>query len=214
MAGDDMTSEEELAQCGFPQGEEGRKVLAGMNDHHRERTAWGLSQLRGHPDMKIRNVLDIGCGGGNTLRMLSASYPRAKCVGIDISETAVKMTLERNSVYHRLGNLDAIVASADRIPFPDGTFDVITAVETYFFWPDLEKGIAEAASKLKEGGMMLIIAEAYFEKDISEMADSDWASKVHLVSNGEMVSLMEKAGLKAEAVTNPDKHWVVFTGRK
>lgn len=214
MAGDDMTSEEELAQCGFPQGEEGRKVLAGMNDHHRELTAWGLSQLRGHPDMRIRNVLDIGCGGGNTLRMMSASYPRAKCIGIDVSETAVKLTLERNGVYHRLGNLDAMVASVEDIPFPDGTFDVITAVETYFFWPDLGKDVACAASKLKDGGVMLIIAEAYFEKDISEMSGADWAAKVHLVSNSEMVSLMEKAGLKAEAVTNADKRWVVFVGRK
>ncbi|MGI6009670.1 MAG: class I SAM-dependent methyltransferase [Methanomethylophilus sp.] len=217
MADEKKTPDDDLAQCRCPQGEKGKKVLTDMNEHHRELTSWGLTQLRSFTGLKVRDALDIGCGGGNTLRMLCAGYPRAKCIGIDISQTAVDLTLERNGLYHRLGNLDAMVADVGSIPFPDESFDVITAVETYFFWPDLENDIKLAASKLRKGGVMLIIAEAYYEKDISELdgvEGKEWARKVHLVSNPEMVSMMEAAGLEAKAVTNADKHWVVFVGRK
>lgn len=47
------------------------------------------------------------------------------------------------------------------LPFDDGAFDLITAVQTHYFWPDLEKGVSEAYRVLKDGGTFIIISELY-----------------------------------------------------
>ena len=72
-----------------PQGDEGRKVIEEMNEHHRELTSWGLGQISAIEGLRPKKILDIGCGGGNCLRMLTTRYPNAHADGIGISEEAV-----------------------------------------------------------------------------------------------------------------------------
>ena len=176
-----------------PQGDEGRKVIEEMNEHHRELTSWGLGQISAIEGLRPKKILDIGCGGGNCLRMLTTRYPNAHADGIDISEEAVKVTLDRNAVYHSWGKIDAQVASVSDLPFPEKSFDLVTAIETYFFWPDLEKDLAHAASRLKEACLKY---------------------GMNILPNEEVASLMEKAGLKTQTFTNEDKNWVAFVGVK
>ncbi len=45
--------------------------------------------------------------------------------------------------------------------FSDGAFDVITAVETHFWWPALPTDLREVLRVLKPGGRLIIIAEVY-----------------------------------------------------
>ena len=40
-------------------------------------------------------------------------------------------------------------------------FDLVTAVETHFFWPDLPNDVREVLRVLKPGGTFLLIAEVY-----------------------------------------------------
>ena len=47
------------------------------------------------------------------------------------------------------------------LPFPDGTFDLVTAVETHYSWPDLAKDMREILRVVKPGGVLIIIAESY-----------------------------------------------------
>ena len=196
-----------------PQGDEGRKVIEEMNEHHRELTSWGLGQISAIEGLRPKKILDIGCGGGNCLRMLTTRYPNAHADGIDISEEAVKVTLDRNAVYHSWGKLDAQVASVSDLPFPEKSFDLVTAIETYFFWPDLEKDLAHAASRLKEGGVMLIVSEQYPNgKNDEALKEACLKYGMNILPNEEVASLMEKAGLKTQTFTNEDKNWVAFVG--
>jgi len=48
-----------------------------------------------------------------------------------------------------------------RLSFSDGAFDVITAVETHFWWPALPTDLREVLRVLKPGGRLIIIAEVY-----------------------------------------------------
>lgn len=204
-----MTNEEQFKN---PKGEEGRKVLKEMNEHHRDLTIWGLSKI---PPMHAKQILDIGCGGGNTIKMLSVKYPNAKVVGIDISEESVKATLETNSIFHKWGKVDAIVGSASELPFPEGTFDIITAVETYFFWPDLEKTLAHIVSRLKENGILCIVSEQYpTESNREELTKRCSDYGMDLVDNDTMKVLLEKAGASTETYLDQDKNWVTFLGTK
>lgn len=198
-----------------PKGEEGRKVLEEMNDHHRELTSWALTKIGGVTGFRPKRLLDIGCGGGNCLRMLVTRYPSALATGIDVSEESVRMTLERNSFYVKNGKIDAQVASAGEIPFPEETFDLITAVETYFFWPDLEKDLAHAASRLKRGGVMMVVSEQYPDgKNDRKLAEACKKYHMNVLPNEQVAALMEKAGLKTQTYTDADKNWVAFVGTK
>lgn len=197
-------------QYSNPQGNEGRDVLKDMNEHHRDLTIWGLSNIA---PMHATRILDIGCSGGNTIKMLSVKYPNATIDGIDISEEAVKTTLETNSVFHKWGKVNATLASVADIPFPEETFDIITAVETYFFWPDLEKTLSHVISRLKKGGTLCIISEQYLtDANQAEMQARCEKYGMKLVENEVMNRYLEQNGLKTRIILAEDKNWVEFLG--
>jgi SAM-dependent methyltransferase len=52
-------------------------------------------------------------------------------------------------------------ASVSKLPFKDGKFDVDTAVETQYYWPDLKNDKGEILRVLKPGGRLMIVAESY-----------------------------------------------------
>jgi SAM-dependent methyltransferase len=47
------------------------------------------------------------------------------------------------------------------LPFPDDKFDLVTAVETHYYWPDVAKDMREILRVLKPGGTLVMIAESY-----------------------------------------------------
>lgn len=197
-----------------PIGEEGSKVLDEMNEHHKELSAWAIACL---PQMfSPSRILDIGCGGGNALRAMSMKWPRSRLSGIDVSEEAVKITLTKNRIMHSIGRIDATVAGVSDIPFGDGEFDLATAIETYFFWPDLGNDLKSVASKLREGGYLLIVSEQYFDgKNNEELAKTCELYHMKLTENNdEMVSLLDKAGFDTKVTVDEDRNWVVFAAKK
>lgn len=124
------------------------------------------------------------------------------------------MTLGRNRFFAG-DRLEARVGGVSDIPYPDGEFDLVTAIETYFFWPDLANDIRSAVSKLREGGLMMILSEQYFDgTNDAELQKKCEECHMRLVSNEEMVRLMEGAGMTVTSDTDPDRNWVVFVGRK
>ena len=49
--------------------------------------------------------------------------------------------------------------SAEKLPYEDGKFDLVTAVETVYFWPNLPECIKEVYRVLKPGGRFAIMVE-------------------------------------------------------
>ena len=77
----------------------------------------------------------------------------------------------------------------------------------------LEKDLAHAASRLKEGGVMLIVSEQYPNgKNDEALKEACLKYGMNILPNEEVASLMEKAGLKTQTFTNEDKNWVAFVG--
>ena len=196
-----------------PQGEEGVKVLEKMNEHHKDLSAWAFGFIPNA--FSPTRLLDIGCGGGNALRVMCMKWPRSVCDGIDISEKAVEVTLSRSKMFASMGKIRAQVASVSDIPFPDGEFDLITAIETYFFWPDLENDLKSAVSKLREGGYMLIVSEQFFNgENDAELSEICKRTGMKLVGNDKMAGLMEGLGMKVTMNVDPDRNWVCWLGKK
>ena len=129
-----------------------------MNSRHSKVTDWGLSKI------SIREadiILDIGCGGGRTVNKLATTAPRGKVYGLDYSDASVAMARKANRQWIEMGQVEIREGSVSQLPFADGTFDLVTAVETHFWWPDLPADMREVFRVLKPGGTLVVIAEIY-----------------------------------------------------
>jgi SAM-dependent methyltransferase len=147
-----------MMQVRKPSGWIGRRVVRAMNISHGSLTDWGLQDLQVAKDATI---LDIGCGGGRTVRELASMAPQGKVMGVDLSPASVAVSRETNAQAIEAGHVQIENASVASLPFPDCTFDVITAVETHYYWPDLPQNFREVLRVLKPGGTFALIAETY-----------------------------------------------------
>lgn len=156
-----------FTNCAHPKGRMGRAMLKFMNLCHAPLTNWGLSLV----DIQDGwTMLDIGCGGGATLRRLLKRSKGGMVYGIDISEESVAKAQKVNAA-----ELDkqvfVIQGSAEKLPYEDRKFDLVTAVETIYFWPNLPYCLQEVHRVLKPGGRFAIMVE------VAE-ADSMWVDLV------------------------------------
>jgi ubiquinone/menaquinone biosynthesis C-methylase UbiE len=129
-----------------------------MNSSHSKLTDWGLQHI------SITNydtILDVGCGGGRTVNKLAAIATQGKVYGVDYSEESVAFTKRTNARWIEDDRVEIRQASVSQLPFPDNNFDIITAVETHYFWPDLPADLHEVLRVLKAGGTFVLIAEVY-----------------------------------------------------
>lgn len=195
-----------------PVGEDGIQIIEKMNEHHSDLMNWGLSLV---PEISPFEILDIGCGGGMFLKKLSQKYKNSKLFGIDISDDCIRITKEINSELIENYRLTVMKQSVERLPFWDETFGLITAVETYFFWPDLKDNLREVCSKISKDGILLIISEQYPHPDFVEKNKSvEEETGAKLVTNEEMVSILSDFGMKTDVYTIEDKNWVTFVSHK
>ena len=186
-----------------PTGRSGKIVAALMNKSHEALTSWGLTHITIEPDY---TVLDVGCGGGKTVNRLAALVPNGKVYGIDYSPDMVAFTKKLNKKYVEEGKVEVTAAKADKTGFKDGTFDLVTTVETYYFWPSLPAAFQEIKRVLKPGGKLLMINElikdGIYDVDQAEIIKK---THVHLYPLGEIRDMLEAAGFVSVKVSVKDK---------
>jgi len=136
----------------------GRLFLWIMNWSHSGVTDWGLKHVRVERNFKI---LDVGCGGGRTIEKLAALAAEGVIDGIDYASGSVAASRAKNAKLIEEGRVAIQQASVSRLPFAENTFDLVTAVETQYYWPDLLKDMQEILRVMKCGGALVIIAESY-----------------------------------------------------
>lgn len=138
-----------------PQGKLGNIQLKSMNKEHTPVSLWGLKHLNINPDDVI---LDVGCGGGININRMAKDAK--KVYGIDYSIESVKLSREVNEKLIDNGQVEIHEGNVKDLPFEDNTFDIVTAFETVYFWPDIEKCFGEVKRVLKPGGTFLIGMES------------------------------------------------------
>ena len=206
-----------LNQFRKPAGWFGRLNLANMNRRHSRLTDWGLTRVA-----LSRNamVLDVGCGGGRTVSKLAALAPEGRVYGVDYSDASVALSHRENKRGILAGRVEIRQASVSQLPFEADTFDLVTAVETHFYWPDLPADVREVLRVLKPGGTFLIVAEAYNggkkARQMQVFADamSRTGSYSHLTLE-EHRDLLAAAGYSdVQVFEDFEKGWMCATGRK
>ena len=138
-------------------------------------------------------VLDIGFGNGYMLKKLLRNTD-SKFFGIDISGDMVKLAGKKNKKDVRNGRLTLMKASVDDIPFDNG-FDIVYTINTTYFWNDLDAGLAEIYSKLRDGGVFILVC---YTKQMLDRLSSAENYKKYL--EHELTGALEKAGFGTELI--------------
>jgi 2-polyprenyl-3-methyl-5-hydroxy-6-metoxy-1,4-benzoquinol methylase len=127
-----------------------------MNDSHAPLTDWAFTHLE---IPEGATVLDVGCGGGRTINQLAAKA--AQVYGIDYAAGSVAASRAHNKRLIAEGRVHVEQASVSRLPFADDKFDMVTAIETQYYWPNLQGDMKEIMHVLKPGGRLMVVAENY-----------------------------------------------------
>lgn len=133
-------------------------IVKGMNESHAGLTDWGISHVAIE---KPWTILDVGCGGGRTVAKLAAAAEAGKVYGVDYAEGSLAASRSHNRQLIADGRVHIEPGSVSKLPFADSMFDLVTAIETQYYWPHLHEDMKEVRRVLKPGGKLLIIAENY-----------------------------------------------------
>jgi ubiquinone/menaquinone biosynthesis C-methylase UbiE len=206
-------AEKFVRQCRKPEGLFGRFVGTLMNRGHAKVRCWGLSHVSVEPHA---TVLDIGCGGGAALSDMALLFPGSKLYGIDYSQDMVSLATRVNKKLIKKGRIEINHGTVSSLPFSDNTFDLATAFEAYYFWPDLIYDLQEIRRVLKPGGTLLIVNEVYEDEKFHDR-NKRWAAwaDMHLHSpEGYRDLLTASSYLDIEIDEIPEKNWIAASGKK
>jgi SAM-dependent methyltransferase len=191
----------------------GRFFAWGMNNSHAELTDWGLRHASIGKDFTI---LDVGCGGGRTIQKMAAIATDGRVFGVDYSAGSVSASRATNARLIREGRVEVQEASVAQLPFPDATFDLVTAVETHYYWPDLPHDLREVLRVVKPGGSAIVIAETFrgSPQDAVMVPAMKLLRAAHLTESEHREWFTTAGFSNVEVFTDRGRGWICVTGRK
>ena len=96
-------------------------------------------------------ILDVGCGTGRLLRSAAEVFPDARLEGVDAAAEMV-----RHAQAARDSRITFRVATAESLPFPDASFDLVFSTMTFHHWANQGVAIGEVGRVLTPGGRWLL----------------------------------------------------------
>lgn len=192
---------------GRPVGEQGIAMLKRMNSSHRQLREFAFSHMSWKDGMRI---LDEGCGGGAAIaRMLELSRD-SRIDGIDYQQECIDTAAEVNRqelgrrVNVRIGNILSL-------PYDQDEFDLVTAIETVYFWPEIVAAFADTRRVLKKGGTFAVINEGSDPQAHRNWPDPD--GNLHIYRPEELIAFMNSARFEDIRCVNGPGEFILVTGR-
>lgn len=188
-----------------PQGSGGKFVINRMNERHRHLAKWGFLNLE---IKKGDKVLDVGCGGGANLEVILQKINNGEAIGIDYSEVSVEIAKKRNKKAVETGKCKILQGDVMQLPLHDEDFDVVTAFETVYFWPEMKGALKEIYRVLKPGGRFMICNEADGEGENDEQMKTI-IEGMSIYTEQELRKMLQDAGFKnINVYRKQEKHWL------
>lgn len=201
---------EKITQCMKPHGEEGFETIENMNENHREISEYAFECIKvGEND----SILDIGCGGGvNIEKFLKLTSGNVD--GLDYSEVSVISSIKQNQKAIDNKRCRIIQADVSSMPIDDESYDLVTAFETIYFWPDIKETFKEVFRIIKPGGQFMIAQGT----DGNHPNDELWLATVegmNLYTARELEKYLLDAGFKnAKSNVKKDDYILVVIAQK
>ena len=189
----------------------GKIMIKGMNSGHAKMADWGMSYLNINSP---KHIAELGCGGGRNAGALLKKYPKSYVAAIDYSPLSVAQAKEYNKQAISDGRCSVYEDDVSNLKLAKNKYDLATAFETVYFWPDVIKCFQEVFSILNNGGYFMIVNESdgtdaagkKFEKIIDGM-------RVYTVH--EIESALKNAGFaEIKTVHHEQKPWITVVAKK
>jgi len=103
--------------------------------------------------LQSKNVLEVGSGRGGGAKHVATALAPASYIGLDLAQSAVDLA----NRLHKADNLKFIQGSAEAIPLPDNSIDVVLNVESCHAYGSVPKFISEVKRVLKPGGTLALV---------------------------------------------------------
>lgn len=100
------------------------------------------------------NIMEAGCGTGNTLIKLARMYPSSKFTGIDMTPNSLRIA-KKNAAKMALKNISFIKKDILKLNLSE-KFDVIFCIGVLHHLADIEKGFKNLIKHLKNKGYLVL----------------------------------------------------------
>jgi ubiquinone/menaquinone biosynthesis C-methylase UbiE len=123
-----------------------------------ERAGHVLAAMRGLAPWDSRTIVDLGCGSGFWLPVYAAEASRV--VGVEPDQVLLAAAARRTAglpAVQAMPVVELLAGSAEHIPLPDNSADVVHARFAYFFPPRCAAGLAEVQRVLRPGGTLVVV---------------------------------------------------------
>ena len=99
----------------------------------------------------FEDVLDVGCGTGPVIELLSEKYPEKHFSGLDLTPAMIEVARAKG-----LPNAEFVVGDAENLPFDDASFDAVLCSNSFHHYPNPEAFLREARRVLRPGGKLIL----------------------------------------------------------
>src|SRR5262245_9751461 len=141
--------------CGskFTDAQPGSRLFYEGIERHRYEKEWHIPEAAGFAKTKNLRVLEVGCGLGTD----GAQFAKAGALytGIDLTQAAVDLSRRRFELFNLQGTFR--VADAEKLDFPDNSFDIVYSHGVLHHTPNTQAAIREVHRVLRPGGRALVM---------------------------------------------------------
>ena len=151
-----MLTEFLIKQSQKPSGLIGRVITKIWSFYFKKLSLWAIKQTTISDNYRI---LEIGYGGGSTIKNLLALNKNLEIHGIDISKESYRTAQRVHSDSIRKGSVQLKIGNVENIPYQNNYFDRIFAIQTHIFWKDIKKSFQEVYRVLSSNSTLIIASE-------------------------------------------------------
>jgi len=153
-------------------------------------------------------ILDLGCGTGWATRLLARLVGEGlegfgQVVGLDISDEMIRQARKQSPEFE---NIMFIQGSSDRIPWEENFFEKVLSVESFYYYPDQDRTLAELFRVMAPNGHMFLLINLYRDNHYSLRWVDELKVPVRVRSEAEYVQLLKAHAFEdVEAFRIPDE---------
>jgi len=101
-------------------------------------------------------VVDVGCGGGEAVRVAAECAVRGRAIGVDPTPAMIRIATEQTLDHPCADRIQFIEGPAEKLPLESGSADVVLAINSLHHWAQPDAGLDEVWRILAPGGRFLI----------------------------------------------------------
>jgi arsenite methyltransferase len=161
-----------------------------MEAHHISITAQTLALMKLKPGER---VLDLGCGAGWASRLMAKAVADGdtpgQVVGLDVADEMIRRARTASAEYD---NLMFVVGSAQQIPWEENFFDKVLSVESFYYYADQERALAELFRVMAPRGELYVLINLYRDNHYSLRWVEELQVPVQVRSEQEYIEMLKR----------------------